>query len=435
MTNYFEDALSGRIDEMLDACTRCGKCVEACPVKTPAGVAAEPEAVITGVIDILRGGDGTADSRRWASTCMLTGDCIKACEEGVNPRFLLAMARLAMAKGKAEPHERRREGVEGFRKLNLDVTVQSRMQVDDDVLARLGQKVTAGSAGDAAPDFVFYTGCNLLKTPHIALLALDIMDALGVSYKVMGGPTHCCGVIQLRTGDTDVSANMAANTMGKLAQAGQVLSWCPSCHVQFTEAMLPAYERSTGSKPFEMTPFMRFLGSRVDDLEPLLRHPVKMRVALHRHPGIPGVVEAALRLLAAVPGVEVVDLGLPAIGLMSNALRTLPDYKRDLQLRELEAARDAGVDALVAVYHADHRELCAHERDWPFVVINLLEVIGASMGIAYPDKYKQLKILQDVDLIVAECRDLLTRHGIRDDLARQSIKAMLEDQPLPLQRP
>jgi heterodisulfide reductase subunit D len=433
MSNYFEDALSGRIDEMLDTCTRCGKCVEACPVKTPAGVTAEPEAVITGVIDILRGGDGTADSRRWASTCMLTGECIKVCEEGVNPRFLLAMARLSMAKDKAEPRERRREGVDGFRKLNLDVTVQSRMQAEDDVLARLGQKVAAGSASEVAPDFVFYTGCNLLKTPHIALLALDIMDALGVTYKVMGGPTHCCGVIQLRTGDTDVSANMAANTMRKLAEASQVLSWCPSCHVQFTEVMLPAHERSAGSKPFEMTPFMRFLGARIDDLKPLLRRPVPMRVALHRHPGIPGVVEAALRLLAAVPGIEVVDLGLPAVGLMSNALRTLPDYKRELQLRELEAARDAGVDALVAVYHADHRELCAHERDWPFVVVNLLEVIGASMGIAHPDHYKRLKILQDVDLIVAECQDLLTRHGIRDDLARQSIKAMLEDQPLPLQ--
>jgi Tripartite tricarboxylate transporter family receptor len=33
-----------------------------------------------------------------------------------------------------------------------------------------------------------------LKTPHIALLALDIMDALGVTYRVMGGPTHCCGI-------------------------------------------------------------------------------------------------------------------------------------------------------------------------------------------------------------------------------------------------
>jgi hypothetical protein len=134
-----------------------------------------------------------------------------------------------------------------------------------------------------------------------------------------------------------------------------------------------------------------------------------------------------------VPGIELVDLGQPAIGLMSNALRTLPDYKKKLQLAELEAAREAGVDALVAVYHVDHRELCAHERDWPFRILNVLEVVGASMGIAYPDDYKRLKLLQDVDLVMAECRDLLARHGIAEEAARASIAAMLDEQPLPLQ--
>src|ERR1700680_5195890 len=115
MSNFFEDALNGRVDEMIDTCTRCGKCVEVCPGKTPAGVAAPAQEVITGVIDILRTGDGPAASRRWASTCMLSGDCIKACDEGVNPRFLLAMARLAMAKAKTEPRGRRRPGGEQFR--------------------------------------------------------------------------------------------------------------------------------------------------------------------------------------------------------------------------------------------------------------------------------------------------------------------------------
>jgi heterodisulfide reductase subunit D len=196
--------------------------------------------------------------------------------------------------------------------------------------------------------------------------------------------------------------------------------------------MLPAYERQTGQRPFEMTPFMRYLGEHVDALRPMLRTAVPMRVALHRHPGIPGVIEAAVALLTAVPGIALVDLGQPAVGLMSNALRTLPDYKKKLQLQELEAARDAGVDALVAVYHVDHRELCAHERDWPFQILNLLEVVGASMGIAYPDQYKRLKILQDADLILAECRDRLSRRGISDEMARSSINAMLDDQPLPL---
>jgi heterodisulfide reductase subunit D len=177
---------------------------------------------------------------------------------------------------------------------------------------------------------------------------------------------------------------------------------------------------------------MRYLGERLDDIKPLMRVPVPMRVALHRHPGVPGVVEAASALLAAVPGVELVDLGQPAVGLMSISLRTLPDYKRKLQLAELEAARDAGVDALVAVYHGDHRELCAHERDWPFQILNVLDVVGASMALANEDTFKRLKILQDTDLILAECRDRLARHGITEDAARASIKAMLDDQPLPL---
>src|SRR6202041_3004127 len=104
--------------------------------------------------------------------------------------------------------------------------VLSQLQINDEVLERLGQKSASVNVPGEPPDFVFYTGCNLLKTPHIALLALDIMDALGVRYQVMGGPTHCCGVGQLRTGDTAVSANMAENTMNKLARAGRVLSWC-----------------------------------------------------------------------------------------------------------------------------------------------------------------------------------------------------------------
>jgi hypothetical protein len=251
----------------------------------------------------------------------------------------------------------------------------------------------------------------------------------------MGGPTHCCGISQFRSGDTATAANVAETTMNKLAQAGQVLTWCATCQMQFSEVMLPAHARQTGSRPFEMTPVMRYLGERIDDLRPLMHIPVPMRVALHRHPGMPGVVEAATALLAAVPGVELVDLGQPAIGLMSSYLRTLPEYKKQLQLAELEAARAAGVDALVAVYHGDHRELCAHERDWPFRILNVLDVVGASMGLAHEDEYKRLKILQDADLILAECRDRLARHGIAEEAARLSIKAMLDDQPLPLQGP
>src|SRR5258708_19251897 len=89
MTVSFESALSARVDTMADACTRCGKCVEVCPVTGPGGVNAEPVAVISGIIDILRTGDGPEASRKWANAFVLTAECIKASDYGLNPRFTL----------------------------------------------------------------------------------------------------------------------------------------------------------------------------------------------------------------------------------------------------------------------------------------------------------------------------------------------------------
>jgi Fe-S oxidoreductase len=432
----FETALGERVEGMLDACTRCGKCVEVCPSVKPAGIAdTQPEDIIGGILDLVRTGDGPEASRKWAASCMLSGECIKACDYGVNPRFLLAMARIGIAKADNALPERRRQGIERYRDISRDVTMLSRLQLDTAVLERLGQKSASVSTPVETPDFVFYTGCNVLKTPHIALLALDIMDALGITYQVMGGPSHCCGISQLRAGDVEMSGRMGASTIEKLShsKSGQVISWCPSCYVQFTETTLPTIERQGGARPFEMTPFMRFLDGRLAELKPHLQRRVDMRVALHRHPGVAGVMEAAAEILQAIPGVELVDLQQPAVGLQSVNVGVLPAFKRELQLNELQAARDAGVDALVAVYHSDHRELCAHERDWPFRIINILEVVGESMGLHRQDRYKQLKLMQDADQIVAECSDLIAKHSLDAGNARNVIvKVLLGDQPLAL---
>src|SRR6266508_4108955 len=141
MSSAFETALTARVDAMLDACTKCGKCFEACPITGAAGIAgADPRATIAGVLDIVRMGDGPEASRKWASACVLSGECIKVCDYGVNPRFLLGMARVAMARHQDAPVDQRRQGVEAFRKMARDVTHISRLQIDDEVLARLGQK-------------------------------------------------------------------------------------------------------------------------------------------------------------------------------------------------------------------------------------------------------------------------------------------------------
>jgi Fe-S oxidoreductase len=208
MSGTFAEGLQARAQQVLDSCTSCGRCFEVCPMTAPAGLAGRDAKRVTGgVLDIIRGADVPPDSQRWAQVCSGSGSCIPACPEGVNPRFMLALARVAIQR-RASAEEQHSKGSAAFAKMGRGVRVLSRMQLPADVLRRF----RGDGPAETPPEVVFYTGCNVLKTPHIVLLALDILDALGVSYRVMGGPGDCCGVIQFRTGDLDASGRVAWRT-------------------------------------------------------------------------------------------------------------------------------------------------------------------------------------------------------------------------------
>lgn len=428
----FAAALETRAEGVLDACTACGKCFEVCPMTAPAGLGDHAGGEVTAAVRALIAGEmGSAAAERWASVCSGSGFCIPACPEGVNPRFMLTLARLAIAKRKSA-EESRNTGAAAFRKMSKSVRVLSRMQLAPDVLARFGDdEVDEGHA-----DVVFYTGCNLRRTPHIALLCFDIMDRLGINYKVMGGPQMCCGIIQLRSADLTVSENVSYRTTDRFAAArpSHVLAWCPTCHIQMSEVVLPGRKAAEPQRfGFEMAPFVVFLAERLEQLRPLMTKRVEKRVALHEHPGVAGVTESAEKLLRAVPGLELVDARQPSVGYMCNQLNSLPAYKRDLHREVLEAAAALKVDALAGVYHVCHRELCSHERDWPFEVVNFLELIGASMGITREDQFKRLKKLQDAGKILSDVADLAREHRLSLDLVEDVVLGdLLAEQPLEL---
>ena len=427
----FDQAIDDRIqEEILDRCTLCGKCAEVCPMPEPAGLdASSAEAgagIVSGVIDLLRGGDGSEDGREWAEVCTGSGFCIEACPESVNPRFMLAMARLAARRQQGE-EKMRANGRSSFGTMSNAVRALSRLQLPQDVLSRIHPASSKQGTRTDAPDVIYYTGCNMLRTPHIGLLCLEVLDAMGVTYEVMGGPGHCCGIFQFREGDTATSEKIAGGTIEHFARTGasEVLAWCPSCVVQYGEIALPTFEKSRQEQvPFDMLAFYVWLAGRLDDLKPLMKTPVNRRIALVERPGIPGARDAAIEIAMAIPGVEYVPLpDVQRAAISSNYLTLLPDFKEKLFHDEFDACVEAGVDTLATIFHPCHRETCHLGEDKPFEIVNLMELVGESMGIHVPDLFKKLKIMGDIDRIIADSADMIAEHNLNVDALRQHLEA------------
>ena len=429
----FVVSLDGRVNDIIDACTKCGACASVCPTPKIAGLTESPKDLGKGIVKILQGETITGDSKAWAELCCGSGFCQSVCEEGINPRFMLAMARRAI-NSREDLESRWIKGKKAFQKMSRGVRVLSRLQLAPDILERLSPKSHPGDKN--VPDVVFYTGCNMLKTPHIGLLCLDILERLDFTYEVHGGPSTCCGILQFRPGDVEGSARQALKSIEKLtkSKSSRILSWCPTCQIQFSEVALPTYEEILSST-FNMTMFPNFLLEHLEKLKPLLQHRVEKRVALHEYSGELGVVEAVKTLLDAIPGLEVVNLGRRSAGYTGTALAPMKDYLKKSIKGTLLAAEKLNVDILVGIYHNDHREFSGHEAAWNFKVANYMELLGESMGLNQPDIFKQFKLMGDVDAIIEASSELISQHDLDVETLREVIiQDMLDDQQLPVEK-
>src|SRR5438105_7797880 len=419
-TAGFLDTFRARGAAIAEACTRCGDCFRACPMVEPAGLAmADASETAGAIVDLITGGEGNEAAMRWAEVCSGSGNCIPACRHGINPRFMVQLARgfARRNSGTAPLPTRWREP---FQTMSRGVRVLSRLQLPPETLARFAP---SREPRRAPPDVVFYTGCNVLKTPHIALLCLDILDLLGVDYEVMGGVGQCCGVYQYRAGDFATNSKVAYATIDGLASAGAstVLSWCPSCQISLGEVSLPNYELQFGAKPFDLNPFLSFLASHADRLAALMKQPVDKKIALHERPVFPEVIAAVKQLLSIVPGAELVEVDVPRVGTQANSLAQLPKYKRELVQRELAAVADAGVTTLVTIYHACHREICDAGQGRSFEVVNFMELLGEGLGLDSADLYKRLKQIREIDDIIVETAPFIEANRLDLDTVRNAL--------------
>jgi len=170
-----------------------------------------------------------------------------------------------------------------------------------------------------------------------------------------------------------------------------------------------------------------FLADRLPSIQ--FTHRVEQAVALHYHSqSEPRKREGAAcrRLLEAVPGLRVVDVGSePRFGRLCtvDVQAQLGQNVWDALIRdEIERARAGDALTLATIYHGCQRLMCSFEAEGRITIEHYLSVFARALGIEFEDRYKTFRLWQDPERVLAESTPCQTANHIDPARARQLVE-------------
>ena len=420
----YADRLEEIVAQAADRCTSCGKCFEVCPTAREVGLdAGEASTRVGELLSLTRdGGQATADLSKWLNACDGAARCSDACPEGINVRQWVTIAKLKALQAERPTEIGATNAANRFRHMAQAVRLLASMQLPSETLKRIlapAEKRTAA--------VLFYTGCNVLRTPHIVLNVMDILDGLGLDFDVVGGTAHCCGVYQFQEADLPTYERIGHRTFQRFGQSGaaKVLTWCPTCTKNFDEL-----EKDAEPPSFDLGHVSEFLAANLDELKKHFGTGLpKRRVVIHEHQGIGATLESMRKLLLAIPNVELLEIPQESDFSYACGGQAAKFKEREAAIhRKLaEGAVAVGADTIVTMYHSCHRALAGAEAIYPSLkVVNFTDVIAEAMGKGgHPDYYRLYKTGGAMDEAVAAAAKFLANNGVKVD--KNSVESLTAD--------
>jgi Fe-S oxidoreductase len=408
--------------EAADRCTGCGTCFEVCPTAREVGLDVGGATARVGELLALTRGAAPADAlQTWLNACDGSARCSAACPEQINVRQWVTIAKMKAIEAVRPRREGATNAANRFRHMAQAVRLLASMQLPSATLQRI-----LAPAERRTADVLFYTGCNVLRTPHIVLNVMDILDALELDFDVVGGASHCCGVYQFQEADLPTYERMGHRTFQRFGESGasRVLTWCPTCTKNFDEL-----EQAAEPAGFDLGHVSEFLAANLGALRARFRpDQPRRRVVIHEHLGIGATLKSIATLLEAVPNLELIEL--PQDSGFSYACggqaAKFKDREAAIHRALAEGAVAAGADTIVTMYHSCHRALSGAEAVYPVRVVNFTDVLAEALGRGgHPDYYQLYKKGGAMDEAVAAAARFLEDNGVRIEPA--SIQSLTAD--------
>jgi heterodisulfide reductase subunit D len=244
--------LSSRHLLEIDACTRCGECLNSCPVYAEQGDEGfNPRGKIQNLKRFIRGQYGL-----WARIfgpkklneediialsekifrCTLCGACDVACPVVINPKDLSIAIRETMVEMGHYPKaaENLKKNLLSDHNISADDNEDRAEWVED-----LGEIPEHGFQKDRA-EVVYFVGCVSSFFPMVQKIPqnfVQIMDKGGVDFTILGEGEWCCGFPLIGAGMSRELEKLKVHNLDKIKEVGAkiMVFSCPSCYRTWKE--------------------------------------------------------------------------------------------------------------------------------------------------------------------------------------------------------
>lgn len=231
----------------LDACTRCGLCVEWCSSCAEADDRAGwPREKVQGLKSMTRkrfgilakllgprstSSETLAYLSRGLYDCTLCARCAEVCPVGIDTRSLWIAAREEMVQQGQYP--------EPFDTLREMVTTRYNISGDDNedrlIWSENLERVPEGVTGKEQAEIVYFVGCTPAFYPQtygIPQATVGVMERAGLDFTTLGSEEWCCGYPLIIAGMGDAVGELVEHNVAAVRRtgAGKLVAGCPSCY-------------------------------------------------------------------------------------------------------------------------------------------------------------------------------------------------------------
>jgi heterodisulfide reductase subunit D len=409
----------------LEACTRCGECLSWCPVYDqdarqdilPRAKAAEFLSILKGqhglLAKIAHGAGDPGPLRKLLGKllghqevtrerieqfardlyeCSTCGQCQIVCPAGIDTVNLWEEIRAAIVAAGYGPLESQQALVKSVKSYD-NPWQQPRTARAKWARRAKKEKLIAGVPADISKKparVLLYLGCTAsydTNVRQVAVSTVNILDALGVDYGILGNKERCCGSVMLRMGDREFE-RIAADNIAQFNSLGAeiLVTSCAGCYKTIRED----YER-VGELELKVMHTAQFLRTLIESGELSFTTPVDKTVTYHDpcHLGRASRVYDDPRfIMEHIPGLELIEMPRNreysrCCGAGGGLKAGYPDIQNKMAQARVKEAEGTGASELVSCCPFCYQGLQVgiNAVDSPLVARDLTALVEAAMGL------------------------------------------------------